>query len=90
MTGGNAINSGLPASGYIYIFYILQVLVVALIDTLKTWVIHIIILLLFVMFFFAVLGYYFFGEFNTLINHFTPKLLRVIFELVRTPNIFSI
>ena len=23
------------------------------------------------------------------INHFTPKLLRLIFQLVRTPNIFS-
>ena len=22
-------------------------------------------------------------------NHFTPKLLRLIFQLVRTPNIFS-
>ncbi|KAI0236973.1 hypothetical protein LSAT2_012532 [Lamellibrachia satsuma] len=39
----------------------LQVLVTALIDTVRAWVINIIALLLLMMFVFAILGYYFFG-----------------------------
>ena len=39
----------------------LQILVIALIDTVKRWVVNIIMLLLLIMFLFAIMGYYFFG-----------------------------
>lgn len=39
----------------------LQVLVTALLDTIKKWVINILMLLLLIMFLFAIMGYYFFG-----------------------------
>ena len=38
-----------------------QVLVTALLDTIKKWVINILLLLLLMMFLFAIMGYYFFG-----------------------------
>ena len=38
-----------------------KVLVTALLDTLRKWVINIIILLLLIMFLFAIMGYYCFG-----------------------------
>jgi cation channel sperm-associated protein 3 len=38
-----------------------KVLVTALLDTLRKWVIHIILLLFLLMFLFAIMGYYFFG-----------------------------
>ena len=49
-------------SAYIYLLTLsLQVLVTALLDTIRKWVINIILLLLLLMFLFAIMGYYFFG-----------------------------